>query len=64
MPNDDDLKEVYAAERASFMASHDDKLKRQRQELKLNMVQTCLWQGWVAISRDSRAGDTTNTNKT
>jgi hypothetical protein len=39
------------------MASHNLKLKLHRQQLKLNMVQTCLWQGVVGINRDGQTGN-------
>ena len=53
IPNDDDLKEVYSAERASLMTEHVNKLQQQRQALKLSMVQTCLWLGDVGIEKDA-----------
>lgn len=53
IPNDDDLKEVYSSERASLVAEHTSQLKRRRQELKLGLVQDCLWKGWVGIRRQA-----------
>jgi len=58
IPNDDDLTAIYADERASLMLTHDQKLKHQRQIYKLNMVQACLWQGFVGIGREAKAAHT------